>query len=943
MLSSIERVSHTSIQRDAALVYGGPDETRRVEQRSAAICASGVRSVCGVVLNSSSCGHMQGQRHKAHVDRAAEETRRLVRKAKKQFYHVDLDTSGDLSFEEFVLTLPTQFVSQRSRDELKQLFDLVDVDGNGRVSKQEFFLSTLSQSAKMTGSGLDAVFRKYEKALDHSSRQHGGGGLDTMDVLEFRCLCDDMGFLDIADSLAAELPKDGHGHILIQRFMDMIRNRTSASADMSELMKSFLVALSVEAHHPVCTGSGRALRIDTTGFSFTGRDPEEARLNLEKMLEKQPLSLTTILRTSCERSTISIMEFVTTFETTLGFQGPKFVVHEIYDQIDADQSGRVAMEEVSAWLRGEMSEVAKRRNAMMSMTFKDLEKARASAEAAFEDASCRGSCVRQPPTDAEKRWGAESFRAQIRRLLLERGLDASDWVRAWDAEGDDRLAKREFLRNMEHFVGDGQLWHTHMKAVAQEAFDQIDTDRGGVISLSELKHWLGDTRMVTIGAAGELEMVKFDVANPLAPQLREALQRNAVRVIDLFRAWDANGDGKISRHEFHRAMPLLGVELPPKVIDDLFDNYDPDKSGWMEFVELKKMLKPTPPSALKKWATSRSCEAASAPAAASSAPAVASALATFSAAGALSSPRSERPSSARSAVYPKFFGDQRIAPIVPMYAPEAFSTATPTAASTAAHPELGGTLETAPPRARSRSARHAPPTLLDARPSRRSQPRLATSAERAPGAHHGAPFQHLSARANGKALPSALEQGVRSSADPVVSAVVSAPFRGGAFVGALGNAPVLGLLCRCRPLALSADAAAPGAIAAASAEAAAMSNGRWRANGRTHTRPSMHPSRSPRAQITRDLGLASSRDTRRADETAYHGPAAAEPMTTARPARVARVASSASDSWPNRMAVRCLTSHTTVGRGGVPTAHWANLPGDSGLKPWIGVGAASPR
>ena len=905
-------------------------------------------------------GRMLGTRHKAHVDRAADETRSLVRKAKKQFYHVDLDASGDLSFEEFVLTLPTQFVSQRSRDELKQLFDLVDIDGDGRVSKQEFFLSTLSLSAKMTGSGLDAVFRKYDRALDHSSRQHGGG-LDTMDVLEFRCLCDDMGFLEIADSLATELPKDGHGHILIHRFMDMIRNRTSASADMSELMKSFLVALSVEAHHPVCTGSGRALRIDTTGFSFTGRDPEEARLNLEKMLEKQPLSLTTILRTSCERSTISIMEFVHAFETTLGFQGPKFVVYEIYDQIDADQSGRVAMEEVSAWLRGEMSAVAKRRNAMMSMTFKDLEKARASAEAAFEDASCRGSCERQPPKEAEKHWDAESFRAQIRQLLLERGLDASDWVRAWDAEGDDRLTKREFLRNMEHFVGDGQLWHTHMKAVAQVAFDQIDTDRGGVISLSELKHWLGDRRVVTIGAAGELELVKFDVANPLAPQLREALQRNAMRVIDLFRAWDANGDGKISRPEFHRAMPLLGVELPAKVIDDLFDDYDPDKSGWMEFVELKKMLKPmlkpTPPSALQKRATSRSREAASAPAAAStpaaasapaaaSTPAAASALATFSTAGALSSPRSERPSSVRSArrsaVYPKFFGDQRIAPIVPMYAPEAFSTATPTAASPAAHPELGGTLETAPPRARPQSARHTPPRLLDARPPRRSQPRLATSAGRAPGAHHGAPFQHLSARANGKASPSALERGVRSSADLAVSADEGAPFKG-AFVGAFGNAPVLGLLCRCRPHVLSADAAAPGAIAAASAEAAAMSNGRWRANGRTHTRPSMHPSRSPRAQITRDLGLASPRDTRRADETAYHGPAAAEPMATARPARVARVASSASDSWPNRMAVRCLTSHTTVGRGGVPTAHWANLPGNAGLKPWIGVGAASPR
>ena len=33
------------------------------------------------------------------------------------------------------------------------------------------------------------------------------------------------------------------------------------------------------------------------------------------------------------------------------------------------------------------------------------------------------------------------------------------------------------------------------------------------------------------------------------------------RVIDLFREWDADGDGQITRKEFHTAMPRLGFDV----------------------------------------------------------------------------------------------------------------------------------------------------------------------------------------------------------------------------------------------------------------------------------------------------------------------------------------------------------------------------------------------
>ena len=43
-------------------------------------------------------------------------------------------------------------------------------------------------------------------------------------------------------------------------------------------------------------------------------------------------------------------------------------------------------------------------------------------------------------------------------------------------------------------------------------------------------------------------------------QLKDALRANAGRVIDLFREWDTDGDGEVSRKEFHVAMPRLGFD-----------------------------------------------------------------------------------------------------------------------------------------------------------------------------------------------------------------------------------------------------------------------------------------------------------------------------------------------------------------------------------------------
>ena len=48
-------------------------------------------------------------------------------------------------------------------------------------------------------------------------------------------------------------------------------------------------------------------------------------------------------------------------------------------------------------------------------------------------------------------------------------------------------------------------------------------------------------------------------------QLNKLLKQNGVRIIALFRDWDRDGDGKVSKKEFAMAMAALGYDAP----DDL--------------------------------------------------------------------------------------------------------------------------------------------------------------------------------------------------------------------------------------------------------------------------------------------------------------------------------------------------------------------------------------
>ena len=74
---------------------------------------------------------------------------------------------------------------------------------------------------------------------------------------------------------------------------------------------------------------------------------------------------------------------------------------------------------------------------------------------------------------------------------------------------------------------------------------------------------------------------------PVADQLRAILAKHAFAKTpaDLFKAWDKNRGGTVSRKEFRIWWPKVGYEIPIDDLNNLFDEFDVDGSGEIDVSE----------------------------------------------------------------------------------------------------------------------------------------------------------------------------------------------------------------------------------------------------------------------------------------------------------------------------------------------------------------------
>jgi calcium-binding protein CML len=205
--------------------------------------------------------------------------------------------------------------------------------------------------------------------------------------------------------------------------------------------------------------------------------------------------------------------------------------------------------------------------------------------------------------------GEKSVQTLLREALTQNATRVSDLFREWDNDGNGTISKREFRAAI------AALGYGAPRAEVDKLFDELDSDGSGLIAYREL------VRVLRRGAGDEIEIsaelqagaVEFDAEgkNRFAlrehardgararagivatiPVLKEALDSNLMRVVDLMRALDVDEDGTITKEEFRKVLPMLGFDGGgTEALDALFDQLDADLGGTIDYEELHRLLR----------------------------------------------------------------------------------------------------------------------------------------------------------------------------------------------------------------------------------------------------------------------------------------------------------------------------------------------------------------
>ena len=362
-----------------------------------------------------------------------------------------------MSFEEFTHILPDTMREANGVDELYAWFRLADSDGNGTVELGELFVWSCAVATAKCGGNLMSmhppivqVFRKFDK--DRSGR---------LDELEFIKAAREMGLGDLAETLFTHLDEMDHRPDGMVDFKNLtqkvaVMSRTNA---MRTLTKAFL---DDQARHP-----RKLVVLDTSAWAFTGKDAEEARVQLKALLEREAITLTQIFRTMDRDGNgyLTQSEFKEMFEDFLGFKGLPVVTMSIFSDIDFDRSGSVGFTELDEWLiKGSGFHRAAALKQKLSLKKRFL-------------------------SDDEP-WNERRLRQEIQTIVREIGMSVTDLIRAWDRSNNDQLEKKELLIHIKGMVGSDDLWYSHVRGAVIEAFTVMDWSQSGSVDVKELNGWL---------------------------------------------------------------------------------------------------------------------------------------------------------------------------------------------------------------------------------------------------------------------------------------------------------------------------------------------------------------------------------------------------------------------------------------------------------------------
>ena len=269
-------------------------------------------------------------------------------------------------------------------------------------------------------------------------------------------------------------------------------------------------------------------------------------------------------------------------------------VDDLEGAVAASTTGAVSVDDLSAQL-----ELVRAREAEAHAEAAEAERRCAEAEAAHEQQRSESQQLMEKLL-AEQRRKLEGSWQQMQRQSREAESAQRQALQAeLDRYRDDAKAAKEEVRRAK---SDGAAKAGDIQAQLERLRSEASAERRGLQEeIAQLKIQLqaaleqaapapSPKPPAVSNVLGNLNLDEGPDAPPFSQQIGDALRKNAVRVIDLFRSWDTDGDGEVTRKEFHEAMPRLGLDVPKESIDELFDEWDKDGGGAINLNELRRIL-----------------------------------------------------------------------------------------------------------------------------------------------------------------------------------------------------------------------------------------------------------------------------------------------------------------------------------------------------------------
>ena len=191
----------------------------------------------------------------------------------------------------------------------------------------------------------------------------------------------------------------------------------------------------------------------------------------------------------------------------------------------------------------------------------------------------------------------------LRDAFVRSAANLEDLFNEWDEDGNGVVDPDEF-RNVVRLYG-----FTADNSIIDDVFANLDYRKQGVLEMRDLAERLQQEvkersrplhplRCLAWRDQAQLDVVdssqvKLDEKAPIGEQIMTVLRAQSARVMDLFRSWDTDGNGLISKQEFRECAIVLGfTEVSRADVDAVFDDLDKDGGGEIEYMEMKAAIEP---------------------------------------------------------------------------------------------------------------------------------------------------------------------------------------------------------------------------------------------------------------------------------------------------------------------------------------------------------------